>query len=236
LACRTFEENALERLLRWGEACLETSINQPTLPHAIIVINAADIAVDEAEWDVERATSSLLDQVQASLSRTNLLSNLAKAWRLNGRSIVTVRDLIHCYYSSFTVVRIPIEGRYNLLKQQINRLRLNINNACQASYQAKRDARMLSNSDELGIFLQSAFGHFSLDLTTPFNFVEVSLRNNPIPKDFGGNILQLAIAMLQEKLHSVYIFAHMSEIVASSIHLDCVRHRRKGTSKRLDPK
>lgn len=87
---------------------------------------------------------------------------------------------------------------------------------------------MLSNSDELGTFLQSAFDHFAHDLDTPFNFIEVSLRNNPIPKDFGGNILQLAIVMLQEHCTSEWIFDKISYVVATSVHLDCVRHRRKG--------
>jgi hypothetical protein len=196
------------------------------------VINATDLNVNDEEWDVQKATENLLHEVRFSLSNVPSLSRLAEAWERSGRPIRSISDLIYCYYSSFTVVRVPVEGRYGLLKEQIDKLRLHIKRGCKASFQAKRDDRMLSNSDELGIFLQSAFTHFAQTLDTPFNFIDASLRNNPIPKDFGGNILQLAIGMLQATRDSEWIFDRLSFVVASSVHLDCVRHDRKGKCKK----
>lgn len=85
---------------------------------------------------------------------------------------------------------------------------------------------MLSNSDELGIFMQVAFDHFSNDLETPFNFIEASLNTNPIPEDFGSNILQLAIAMQKRDLDSKSIFDKLSKFVASCVFLNCVRYQK----------
>jgi len=100
---------------------------------------------------------------------------------------------------------------------------------------------MLFKSFELDTHFQSVFSHFSRTLTMPFDFVTMSLRNNPIPNDFGGHMLQLALAIeahdkeialntpaLEKTRKARLIFDRMARLVASSISLDCVRHR-KGT-------
>jgi hypothetical protein len=223
---KTFER-ALVRLLKWGQVSLETSVNQATLPHAIIAVNMSDIGVSEA-WDVCYSTTQLLDAARYSLVKEPYLKDLSRHWRDRGRAIDSVSDLIHCYYSSFNVIRIPAEGRPNLLLSQMDKLRAQIISCCNESYRTKWRARMLSNSDELEIFMHAAFDHFSTDLETPFNFIEVSLKSNPIPKNIGGNILQLAIAMQKEnpKMNSARIFVALSNVAASCVLLECVRYRK----------
>jgi len=162
-----------------GAASLETSINQPTLPQLIIAVNAATLNVaTEREWDVDYATENLLKSVRPSLQKKTYFRSLAQSWSAKGRRIESIDDLIHCYYSSFSVVRIPAEGRPTLMDGQIGALRDTITTCCEDSFSAKRRANMLSNSDEFSMFLQSAFDHFSRDLETPFNFIEISLRVN----------------------------------------------------------
>ena len=90
---------------------------------------------------------------------------------------------------------------------------------------------MLLNSDELQPYLQHAFDHFSRDLDVPFDFVQASFANNPIPSDFGGNILKLAINIMEvwkDTLDGPAIFKELSYIVASCIMLDSARHRTLG--------
>ena len=93
----------------------------------------------------------------------------------------------------------------------------------------KKKVHMLSNSEDLQLYLQLAFDHSSRNLDEPFNFVKVALKVNPIPSDFGGNILKLAVAIKDH--HPLWklakIFEHLSLIVASSM-LDIDRHRRLG--------
>jgi hypothetical protein len=50
---------------------------------------------------------------------------------------------------------------------------------------------MLLNAVELQSYLHCAFDHFALTLEEAFDFVQASFLNNPIPMDFGGNILRL---------------------------------------------
>lgn len=158
---------------------------------------------------------------------------LAQYWRNLGKQINTVEDLILRYYSSFKVVRMPRKPRYMLIDRQVARLHDEIISDCKQSFQAKRKARMLTNSDELNIYLQSAFEHFTRTLATPFNFVAVSLLTHPIPYDFGGHILQLAttIAAHQNTQRSdsgraLWLFENLCIMVASCVMLDCARYRK----------
>jgi hypothetical protein len=217
---------ALERLVEWGEASLETSINQPALPHAIIAVNAAEIDASPEEWDLEHCTQRLLAAVRNSISRVPSLQSYADLWRHRERPINTVSDLIHCYYGSFTVIRIPKQGRTSLLLAQMDKLRRHISSRCTESYHAKRKARMLLNSDDLGKFMQVAFDHFSTSLDVPFNFIEASIKTNPIPTDIGGNILKLAISMQEfSSMRGKRIFPKLSKVASSCVLLDCIRFR-----------
>ena len=231
---KTFESAVLRPLLEWGAASLEKSINQPTLPHAIIALNTTEININPLEWDIRYATSRLIEANSDCLDPINghpYFRQLAEQWKERGKTIDTISGLIHCYYSTFKVVRIPVKGRYQLLRNQVCKLHDVIAESCDLSFEAKQKARMLSTSDELNVYFQSAFDHFVKTLDTPFNFVEVSLKNNPIPDDFGGHILQLAIAIQSHGLRRrpAWIFEKLYSLVASSVMLDCVRHR-KGNS------
>jgi hypothetical protein len=209
---------------------MEKSLNQPTLPHAIIALNATDTAIDSREWEVDFATSVLLTTVAGAINRDAKYKEYADYWTSRGKTIHTMKDLLDCYYSSVRVVRIPKKGRYMLLDEQVSKLHQEIGLSCNQSFDAKRKARMLSNSDELHVYLQSAFDHFSLNLDTPFNFIEVAFKNNPIPLDFGGNILKLAVAVKKSRVFiwGPKIFRELSSMVASCIVLDCNRHNLKG--------
>jgi hypothetical protein len=209
---------------------MEKSLNQPTLPHAIIAINATDMEVDPNEWNPEDATAALMESVAGAIHRDPEYRGLADYWIAKGRRIHTTQDLLECYYSSVTVVRIPIKGRYMKIDEQIDKLHKVVTRRCADSFRTKRRARMLSTAEELNIYLQCAFDHFSHDLDTPFNFMDVAFKINPIPLDFGGNILKLAVAVQKRKRYGdpCNIFRELGFMVASCILLDCARHGLKG--------
>ena len=210
---------------------MEKSLNQPTLPHAIIALNATDPGVDQREWDVEWATQNLMTSVAGAIARDAKYREYADYWTSRGKAIHTMKDLLECYYSSVRVVRIPMKGRYMLIDEQVAKLHQEITKSCSISFYAKKRARMLSNTDELNVYLQSAFDHFSQDLDTPFNFIEVAFKNNPIPQDFGGNILKLAASIHSSgfcKGDGPRLFRELGVMVASCISLDCARQGRRG--------
>lgn len=99
-------ENAIEQLIRWAEAALETSSNQPVLPHAVIVLNASDNASDPMLWDVNNATIALMESVRRAVHQNHEMRKFAETWRQRGRSVETVEMLLLSYYSSIRVVRV----------------------------------------------------------------------------------------------------------------------------------
>jgi hypothetical protein len=227
---RTFESTVLSKLLGWASAAIEKSTNQPVLPHAIIALNSTDLGVEQKEWEVDFATEMLLSNVAEAANRDPKYRSYLDYWVSQGREVRTMKDLLECYYSSIRVVRIPRKGRYMLLEEQVGKLQQEIFSACSQSYSTKRRCRMLSNSEELQVYLQSAFSHFCQNLDRPFNFIEVAIKNNPIPLDFGGNILKLAKTMrdTMEPVDAFKLFGYLSRMVASCIMLDCARHGLKG--------
>jgi len=231
-------EKVIEQLIQWAVAVLETSSNQPVLPHAIIVLNASENTTDPELWDVDKSTTALLTSVVRAVHQNHKLREYAEFWRQFEKSIESVESLLLSYYSSVRVVRIPERGRPNLIHQQIQRLYQEITNAAKQSYESKHKIRMLLNSDELQPYLQYAFDHFCRDLDTPFDFVQASFANNPIPSDFGGNILKLAINIMsvwRDKLDGPLIFKELSYLVASCVMLDSARRRTLGPADKVFP-
>jgi hypothetical protein len=118
-----------------------------------------------------------------------------------------------------------------LVQAQIRSLHTNITVACEMARDRKTELRMLLDAEELQSYLQCAFDHFAASLDRPFDFVQASFSNSPIPLDFGGNILKLAIRIMhvwRNKADAQQIFQELSYMVASCIMLDCARQKTRG--------
>lgn len=224
-------ETVFEKLVEWAAAALEKSSNQPALPHAIVVLNASDNDIDEDLWDVEVATKTLLQNLSKTVLQNVVFKKRAQFWRERDREIETVEQLLLSYYDSVKVVRIPTHGRPNLIQSQVIKLYNHIKLACDVSRERKAELRMLLDADELTSYLHFAFDHFAKDLERPFDFVQASFNNSPIPLNFGGNITKLAINLMevwQNELNGDSIFKELSYMIASCIMLDSARCKIKG--------
>lgn len=203
------------------------------LPHAIIVLNASENDIDPKLWDVASATSELLMSVSRTVFKSPVFKELAQFWRERNRSIESVQQLLLSYYSSIKVVRVPTRGRPNLINDQIEKLYTHIQDACVSGRRRKSELRMLLDADELQHYLHFAFDHFACNLETPFDFVQASFVNSPIPPTFGGNILKLAINLMEvweNEVDGRTLFVELSYMVASCIMLDSARHKIRGIS------
>ncbi|OCK84171.1 hypothetical protein K432DRAFT_289452 [Lepidopterella palustris CBS 459.81] len=231
-------ESVFEQLIDWAAVALETSSNQPVLPHAVIALNACEYDVDPELWDVEVATKTLLESLSRTVHLNTSFQKYARFWRDRNKDIETVEQLMLCYYSSLQIVRIPSEGRPNLIQQQTERLYEGIQRSCRLARERKRELRMLLDAEELQSYLQYAFDHFAQTIDVAFDFVQASFFNSPIPLDFGGNILKLAINMVEQEKGDAdarTIFSRLSYMVASCILLDSVRHKILGTASHIFP-
>lgn len=194
------------------------------------MLNATHPGVDHAEWDIPTATERLMQHVANAVFENTFFVKYAEHWRKKGKKIDNMFDLVRCYYAEISVVRIPQKGRYMLTNSQINKLHHRIVLHCDASFSAGDDAHMLSNVEELDAYLQAGFDHFTTKEDQPFNFVDVALRNNPIPRDFGDHILAIAarIRLVTRIRDGPHLFRVLSSMVASCIFTDCIRASRPG--------
>ncbi|KAI0863768.1 hypothetical protein F4860DRAFT_521823 [Xylaria cubensis] len=219
-------EHVFVRLVEWAAAAIETSSNQPVLPHAIIVLNASENDIDDRWWDVRDSTESILHDFGGTVNHNVTFKKWAQFWRERGKAI------------NGLIIRLPSEGRPKLMEEQVGKLYDGILTACISARCARYQARMLLDVEDLNDYLQEAFNHYSNTLESPFNFVQASSRNSPIPPDFGGNILKLALdmmAILKPEQHTDArpIFSELSYMVASCIMLDSARHNNKGSASQI---
>ncbi|KAI0525395.1 hypothetical protein F5B22DRAFT_633515 [Xylaria bambusicola] len=236
---RSFESTVLHKLIKWGAASIDKSINQPVLPHCIICLNATDVNVDEKEWDVTKATQMFLSDISGAIHREPVLQQYAQIWRQRGRYLNTTKELLECYYASISVVRVPYKGSYMLMNEQASKLSDLIKDRCAASHAKKKLVRMQANTEKLHFYLMAAFDHFTRDLNTPFDFVREMLRHSPVSRNFEGNILSLAVLIKESAPHvplrhdAEQIFRVIGPMIASCIMLDAVRQKLPGTISRL---
>ena len=212
---------------------MESSVNQSAIPHVIIVLNCSDPSIHETGWTVQSTTDSLLSTYANAVTENPHAKELAEFWKQRGKVINTTKDLLYCYYSSVSVVRVPQKGRYGLVDTQIAELNLQIQRRCGEAREDRKRFRVSFNAEEFQQALSMGFDHFSNRLDEPLDFVQISCMSNPIPQNFGGNILRLALAM-KEDLRIAgksgrEIFRLLGHMVASCIMLDYVRHQIKGT-------
>jgi GTPase SAR1 family protein len=229
-------ESVLERLVDWAAAALEKSSNQPVLPHAIIAFNASENNIPEELWDVDHATEALLESLSRTVYQNATFKKYAQFWRERDRQIESVQELVLSYYSSLRVIRIPTLGRPMLIRTQVEKLSDMIRWASKEARELKLESRMLLDADELQPYLQYAFDHFANNLHTPFDFVQASLTNSPIPHNLGGNILKLALQIMErweDVANASTIFEELSYLVASSILLEATKQKILGRSEQI---
>lgn len=93
----------LSKLLRWAYLSIDKSINQPTLPHVIIVLNATEGDVDEKQWGFDFATDKLLEDYKNSFHGSQELRDIVDGLNGIGNTISLTKELLEFYYSSITV-------------------------------------------------------------------------------------------------------------------------------------
>ncbi|KAK8075762.1 hypothetical protein PG997_010425 [Apiospora hydei] len=234
-------EHVFEKLVKWAAAAIETSSNQPVLPHAIIALNASEHDIDVKLWDVKFNTETILEDLAHTVNRNETFKKWAQFWRERGKAIDNLLDLVLCYYSTIQIIRLPADGRPKLMAEQVEKLYKATLSGCIAARGARNEVRMLLDVEDMHAYLQEAFNHYSKTLESPFDFVQASFRNSPIPPDFGGNILKLALGMTHlwkdhPQIQAPQIFSELSYMVASCIMLDSSRHKNKGFADQIFPK
>lgn len=101
-------ESVFENLIRWADAALEKTSNQPSLPHAVIVFNATD-PDDKREdpgnvfWTMDQTAKEVFAEFSRSIHQNETFNKYVEFWRGRGVTVDSFESLIQRYYSSVSV-------------------------------------------------------------------------------------------------------------------------------------
>ncbi|KAI8631062.1 FabD/lysophospholipase-like protein [Xylariaceae sp. FL1651] len=204
---RSFESTVLDKLVHWGATSLGTSLNQPVLPHAVIVLNATD-HVDGVEWEPDKTTEILMTTIRDAINREPALQKYVQAWNEHGKKISSTKQLLECYYATITVIRIPSRGSYSLMGTQVEKLNNIIKTRCADSYITKKRVRLLADAERMQVYLQSAYDQLAISIKD--NSINETLRND-----------------------ASQIFLKIAPMVASCVMFDAARRNLLGTAPQL---
>ncbi|KAF2969406.1 hypothetical protein GQX73_g4164 [Xylaria multiplex] len=221
-------EDVVEKLLAWADANRSKSVNLPTKPHAIIALNKCPNSTPDALWNTLEATDNLYKSMNSQIQKNNTFQAYVKKWESARVRISDMEELFRCYYSKVHVIRIPDKSRYKLLEQQRDELYSIIRDCCSKSFMKKKEARILPDTDEFGIYISLAFDHFSQTLEEPFDYVKASLRHQPPLKTIADKLYAFAKLVAQRlglEGGIEVLFTRLTEIVASCLMLDAARKR-----------
>jgi hypothetical protein len=215
-------------LLPWASS-LDRFRIRPLLPHAIIAITAIDLGSEQMRWDPETATERLIYDAAHIFHQSPMIRQLRTEWAGRGRRIDTMKELLACYYSTVTVVQIPLADRHRpRLPEPLMRLYMVIKKRCSETWTSNRQPRrLLPNSDEMNQYVQSALDHLSQSPSTAASMKTWS-EPRALGADFGAKILKLAVIMMAKCKNPRTLFANLGLMVASCIVLDCARQDLKG--------
>jgi hypothetical protein len=231
-------------LLKWAENSIERSTNQPTLPHAIIVLNKAENNFPETYWDTNSANKWLFAGMDETLHNTARFRKYLDKWEaVKGKTLYT-RELLQCYYTTIQVIRVPKladgTGRPNKIYAQISKLYDQIVEDCKEVQEKKANIRMLLNADQFSPYLHLAIEHFRSPngLKQPFDFVQASFSSFPISANFGDNIVALArrFKALKPDISFKNLFTEITPLISSCIMLDAAKNDRLGGAAAILPK
>lgn len=224
-------EDVVEKLLLWADSNYSASINLPSKPHALIVLNKSSSETPGDQWSRHRATEEFFKAMDPQLFKNKTFERYMKKWAKN--DITNMQELFECYYSSVNVVRIPDKSRYELFHEQGIVLADTIRYYSDASQRKKRDRKMLPDADQFQQYLSMAFDHFSETLDEPFDYIKASLKNRPPPKTLADNLQELVLLLAQTTKREgqiKWLFDKITTLVASYVMLDSARKRLFGES------
>ncbi|KAH7319133.1 hypothetical protein BKA65DRAFT_556563 [Rhexocercosporidium sp. MPI-PUGE-AT-0058] len=229
-------ENVVILLLDWASKSIEKSSNQACLPHGILVLNMAPVDLDEADWDSQKSTQWLFQELDKQINNNSRFHKYMKPDPKHPDRMpkTTTEELLQLYYSTIKVIRMPEfrkgSRQPRLIEAQVRSLSDQILHNCEAVRDRKLKARTLLNAEQFGPYLKLAFDHFAgiEGLNKPFDFVQASFLSSTVQPDFSSNLFGIAFTLLSRRVSERDTLSWLSKLVASCIMFEASRQSRPG--------
>jgi hypothetical protein len=189
--------NAVEKLIMWADKVLTGTINQPTLPYAIIVLNGTRGHSDD--WlDEEVATREIWSRMKQSSESSPEIRSIAAKWVMatvenSTDAPVDLYNLALHYFADIRFIYVPDKENaspntfYKQLQQLYNRIAVGSTHI----QSCKEMSWTQLNSNQLGVYFEWAFDHFGNHPEKPFDFYAVAKAKSPLPDGFGQHMTHL---------------------------------------------
>jgi hypothetical protein len=216
-------EVTIERLIKWADKVLTKTVNQPSLPRAIIVVNG--MKNNPTDWlDEDFATNAMLRETRNMLLVDPEIRKISQSWQdklPNGRRLDSLFDLLQLYFEDICVVYIPLKhgNPPDIIYEQYQKLRRRIEIESEKIQTKKDRSWNRLNTTELARFFNGAFDHFSHNFNEPFDFFKFSRKNNPLPVAFDQHVTNLMRKMKQDNKNVGDLDTRIGSILASCISL-----------------
>ena len=173
----------------------------------------------------EDLTNRTLKQYAECIKKYAELRGLVSGFTGQGRTIKCLHDLILCYYAGIRIICIPHkDSPPSLVLSQYYVLVTKIHEAVKQIVQEKREAEILLNSEDLDVYFEHAFHHFSNNPLKQFNFLNAVFYRNPIQGAFKANYISTAVDPNPQEQDNTGKVPQLATLLASGILLD-VRHK-----------
>lgn len=173
----------LEKLLDWSKNARMSSINSPSLPSVIILINQCD-PDENMEWNSEEKADSLFEDYDSGKDLSGLEDPKPG-----------IKDVLTSSFNTVRFLGLPNAryGNTSLLVSQSQRLHTMLDTLTRQTFERKKRCNMVLALESLGKLYRFTFDHFSKSTPAPFNFLGAFLTVNPPPPGFTGSLLSILL-------------------------------------------
>ncbi|KAI1444874.1 hypothetical protein F5Y02DRAFT_147086 [Annulohypoxylon stygium] len=233
-------EHVIVNLLDWAQNSQKTAVNRVILPHMIVVLNVDQS--EEVDWNTAATTESILNEhLEALKDNKDIRTYCRMLNQLRNSPITTIRELLHCCYSSVQFIRVPPAAKQHLFSRQVQALDSLIHEATTQARETKAQARCLLQSETQDKMFKMAFEHYKNNLEKPFDFLESLLAARPLDNTLSATLSALLRAAMiayrstTNKLIASDFCSTVTPIICSIIALDSYRSngRHPGTLRNI---
>jgi hypothetical protein len=231
----------LENLVEWSRQAEISSVNNPSRPSLVLLINKCKTAkIKESEWSVDETIKEIHELDNSGLMElSETFKKRKEELKASGLPHKTIKDILDNSYSAVRLLRLPTDDDMPRLRSQFQQLYSMIDSLTHNAQESKKQINMLLSSQQLHHLYQLVFDHLSTSTTSPFDFVGAFLAVHKSPPELHSNFFELLVALLKsdqnkDRLSSWQdnehiIIAGVVPLICSTIAMDYHRRRLPGT-------
>ncbi|KAH8703381.1 hypothetical protein BGW36DRAFT_457672 [Talaromyces proteolyticus] len=216
-------EEKITKIILWAEKVHDASLNQVTLPRAVLVLN--NISMSREEMKMWKDAATVTAYVTESLrKKTNFAPELLPAvekWNaiLPGEGkINSLLDLFLQYFRSVSIVCVPhhteeqlATGFFNSVKE-LRKLIVDLSN--EVHEQRQKVSRQI-NSIQLESYLSKGIEHFFTKFDEPFDIYKFAMDHQNVPESLTDHAVYLMKRIREEEYNPKAFDERCAKLIAS---------------------